>query len=55
MNEPDDLTAADIDQIIEGIEYFIIEGYPEVDRVWQPYIAKLEQLKARLFAHSETA
>jgi hypothetical protein len=36
---------ADIDQIIEGIEHFIITGDPEVQGIWQPYIDKLRALK----------
>jgi hypothetical protein len=39
------LTNADIDQIVEGIEEFIISGDEEVDAIWQPYIAKLNALK----------
>ncbi len=40
------LTPEDIDQITEGIEEFIIEGYKDIARVWQPYIDKLNALKA---------
>jgi len=39
------LTPDDIDQIIEGIEEFIIEGYKDIALVWQPYIDKLNALK----------
>jgi hypothetical protein len=40
------LTVADIDQIIEGIEHFIMNGDPEVDQIWQPYIDKLKVLRS---------
>ena len=35
------LTKADIKQIAEGIEHFIMNGDPLVDEIWQPYIDKL--------------
>lgn len=48
MSEGDTLTAADVDQIIDGIEEFIIEGLPGVRMIWQPYIRKLRVLKNHL-------
>lgn len=45
-----DLTPADVAQIIEGIEHFIITGDEDVDEIWRPYIDKLERLSARLLA-----
>ncbi len=42
------LSVADIDQIVEGIEHFII-GYPvdpEVRDIWRPYVHKLTALRA---------
>jgi hypothetical protein len=40
------LTVEDIAQIVEGIENFIMCGDPAVDALWQPYVDKLNALKA---------
>lgn len=40
------LSNADIAQIIEGIEHFIMNGDPAVDAIWQPYVDKLAALRA---------
>lgn len=42
------LTPADVDQIAEGIENFIMDGDPEVDGIWQPYVDKLRALQQLL-------
>jgi hypothetical protein len=42
------LTVADIDQIIEGIEEFVMNGNPEVDAIWQPYVNQLKAHRALL-------
>jgi hypothetical protein len=47
------LTIDDIDQIIEGIDHFIISGDPAVQEVWQPYLDKLAALRAGLEAPTE--
>jgi len=47
------LTLDDIDQIAEGIDEFIIEGYPDVERTWRPYIEKLKAHRALLAAAAE--
>lgn len=39
-----DLTDADITQIVEGIEEFIIDGDDALRPLWQPYIDKLKGL-----------
>lgn len=44
----DALRADDIDSIVEGIEHFIMNGDPEGDRLWQPYINKLNALRAAI-------
>jgi hypothetical protein len=46
MSDP--LSVDDIDQIVEGIEYFIIEGDEDVREIWLPYINKLTDLRADL-------
>lgn len=47
MSEPfGGLTVEDIDQIAEGIDLFIVEGFPDLVEVWQPYIDKLNALRA---------
>jgi hypothetical protein len=40
------MTNEDIDQIVQGIEEFIICGDPDVQEIWQPYIDKLNELKS---------
>lgn len=42
------LTPDDIDQIVEGIEHFIIGGDRDVElqAIWQPYIDKLRALRS---------
>lgn len=40
------MTNDDIDQIVEGIEQFIISGNDDVAEIWKPYIHKLIRLKA---------
>lgn len=40
------LTCKDIDQIIDGIQEFIVEGDTRVLELWQPYIDKLQALQA---------
>lgn len=44
------LTIADIDQIIEAIENFVMGPGedPELDAIWQPYIDKLNVLRAAI-------
>ena len=42
------MTVEDIDQIVEGIEYFIIGGDDDLAPIWQPYIDKLQALKAAI-------
>lgn len=48
----DELRAAlsidDIDQIIEGIEQFIVSGDPDVREAWQEYIDKLQALRSAI-------
>lgn len=51
------MTDADIDQIHEGIEEFIISGNDEVADIWGRYLTELMILKtvlkvARAFAHN---
>lgn len=46
----DRLTTDDIDQIVEGIEAFIIGGDDEMRDVWNVYLGKLEALKHSLAA-----
>lgn len=38
------LTPADIDQLVEGIQEFIIAGDGQLETIWQPYIDKLRAL-----------
>ena len=42
------LTPADIDQIAEGIDHFVIGNNDDVAEIWQPYIDKLKALKAAI-------
>lgn len=42
------LTVDDIDQIVEGMDHFIISGDPDVEEVWQPFLDKLALLRADL-------
>jgi hypothetical protein len=53
LTQSNTLTVDDIDQIIEGIEEFIIEGYADVAKTWQPYIDKLEASKHLLVATTD--
>lgn len=39
------LTAEDIEQIIEGIEHFIVGNDEDLELIWQPYIDKLNALR----------
>jgi len=42
------LTPEAIDQVVEGIEEFIISGDGEVREVWQPFIDKLQATRTVL-------
>lgn len=44
------LTVEDIDQIVDGIEHFIMDGDPDVDAIWQPYVDKLRAQRLLLAA-----
>lgn len=50
-----DLTVDDVDQIIEGIEHFIIKNDRDVAAIWRPYIAKLEALRDRIAGRARDA
>lgn len=41
-----ELSDEDIARIIDGIEQFIMNGDPEVDAIWQPYVDRLAALRA---------
>lgn len=43
-------TLADIDQIAEAIENFVMDGDAEVDAIWQPYVDQLRTHRAALAA-----
>lgn len=47
------LTAEDLDQIAEGIECFIMNGDPNVDAIWQPYVDQLKAQRAVLAAAAD--
>jgi hypothetical protein len=43
------MTCDDVDQLVEGIEHFIIGGdHPDVRDIWQPYIDKLNALRVAI-------
>jgi hypothetical protein len=43
------MTCEDVDQLVEGIEHFIIGGdHPDVRDIWQPYIDKLNALRVAI-------
>jgi hypothetical protein len=48
------LTADDLAQIAEGIEHFIMNGDPEVDGIWQPYVEKLNAAAAAVPAEGDS-
>ena len=43
-----ELSVDDIDQIIEGIDHFVIGTEPDIEVIWQPYLDKLAALRKDL-------